>query len=128
MPVIERPRLEEVFKLSGVPTYTFVKPQEYERLLVALRTPGRGVVIEGPSGIGKTTAVTKALDEIPGGADALKLSGRRRDDRELIAALPSMDKVGVVIIDDFHRLDDPVRAEIADYLKFWQMKRIRKAR
>lgn len=118
MSIIENPRLEEVFKLSGVPTYTFVKPQEYERLLVALRTPGRGVVIEGPSGIGKTTAVTKALDEIPGGANALKLSGRRKEHRELIAALPSMDKVGVVIIDDFHRLDDPVRAEIADYLKF----------
>jgi hypothetical protein len=113
-----RPQLEEVFKLSGIPTYTFVKPQEYERLLVALRTPGRGVVIEGPSGIGKTTAVTKALDEIPNGSGALKLSGRRRQDRELIAELPSIDRAGVVIIDDFHRLDETVRAGIADHLKF----------
>ena len=113
-----KPGLEEVFKLSGVPTYTFVKPQEYERLLVALRTPGRGVVIEGPSGIGKTTAVTKALDEIPGGYDALRLSARRREDRELIAELPAIEKAGVVIIDDFHRLDESVRAGIADHLKF----------
>lgn len=44
------PLIEDVFKLSGIPTYTFVRPLEYEKLLVALRTPGRGLVIEGPSG------------------------------------------------------------------------------
>ena len=31
------PRLEEVFKLSGLPTYTFVEPPEYKKLLVSLR-------------------------------------------------------------------------------------------
>lgn len=56
--------LEDVFKQSGFPEHTFVEPVEYTRLLVALRTPGRGVVLEGPSGVGKTTAVTKALKEI----------------------------------------------------------------
>ena len=48
----------------GIPTHTFVRPIEYPALLVALRTPGRGVVVEGPSGIGKTTAVTRALEEL----------------------------------------------------------------
>lgn len=33
--------LEDVFKLSGVPTVTFVEPVEFERLVVALRTAGR---------------------------------------------------------------------------------------
>jgi hypothetical protein len=47
-------RLEDVYKLSGIPTHTFVKPVEYSKLLVSLRTPGRGLVVEGPSGIGKT--------------------------------------------------------------------------
>ena len=55
------PRLEEVFKLSGIPTYTLFVLSSSEKLLIALRTPGRGVVIEGPSGIGKTTAVTKSF-------------------------------------------------------------------
>ena len=50
------PQVEEVFKTNGVPTHTFVRPKEYLQLQVGLRTPGRGVVIEGPSGIGKTTA------------------------------------------------------------------------
>jgi hypothetical protein len=111
------PLLEDVFKLSGIPTHTFVKPVEYERLLVALRTLGRGVVIEGPSGIGKTTAVTRALDELGLADRALKLSARVPDDRSLITELPTMNNVGIVIVDDFHRLETDVRERVADYLK-----------
>jgi hypothetical protein len=111
------PKLEEVFKISGLPTYTFVEPLEYDQLLIALRTPGRGVVIEGPSGIGKTTAVEKALAELARSGETLKLSARKADDRELIAALPTMPDIGTVIVDDFHRLEEDVRRSVADYLK-----------
>ena len=55
--------LEDVFKKSGIPTYTFVRPIEYNKILVSLRTRGRGIIIEGPSGIGKTTSVQKVLEE-----------------------------------------------------------------
>jgi len=111
------PNLEEVFKLSGVPTYTFVRPVRYEALLVALRTPGRGVIIEGPSGIGKTTAVTQALHDIGIQKRILRLTARKSDDRTLIAELPTMREIGLVLIDDFHRLDDSTRNCIADFLK-----------
>lgn len=111
------PHLEEVFKLSGIPTYTFVEPMEYEKLVVALRTPGRGVVIEGPSGIGKTTAVTRALEQLELKDAAMTLSARKGDDREVIAELPHMKDIGTVLVDDFHRLDDAVKREVADYLK-----------
>lgn len=109
--------LEDVFKLSGVPTITFVEPVEFDRLKVALRTPGRGIVIEGPSKIGKTSAVTKAIEalELPG--TIVTLSARRPDDVEFIRALPSMTAIGVVIIDDFHRLDQESRESISDYMK-----------
>ena len=60
LPILE---LQEVFVLSGVPRHTFVQPVEYLRLLVALRTPGRSVVVEGPSGIGKTTAIINAISD-----------------------------------------------------------------
>lgn len=63
------PRLSEVFITVGNPKYTFVKPQEYTRLLVALETPGKGIIIEGPSGIGKTTAVKNAIKEVKGSDD-----------------------------------------------------------
>jgi hypothetical protein len=109
--------LQDVFKLSGVPEITFVRPDEYDALVVNLRTPGRGLVIEGPSGIGKTTAVTRALDEMGIAPDVLRLSARRRQDVEMIAALPELGDLGIVVVDDFHRLDDSVRAELADFLK-----------
>ena len=41
--------IEDVYCESGIPIYTFVKPSEYNKLLVALRTKGRGVIVEGPS-------------------------------------------------------------------------------
>ena len=55
--------LQHVFVLQGIPSVTFVQPVEYANLVTALKTPGRGIVIEGPSGIGKTTAVFRALEE-----------------------------------------------------------------
>lgn len=111
------PLLEEVFKLSGVPTYTFVEPVEYDKLNVALRTPGRGLVVEGPSGIGKTTAVVTALGKLGLEAKALRLSARKKDDRDLIENLPATSNAGLVIIDDFHRLEEKTQHAIADHLK-----------
>lgn len=109
--------LEDVFKRSGVPTHTFVEPVEYRGLLVAVRTPGRAVIVEGPSGIGKTTCVVRVLDELGQKNAALKLSGRRPEDVELIGALPEMGDVGLVVVDDFHKLPADIKARLADYVK-----------
>lgn len=111
------PKLEEVFKLAGVPTFTFVKPAEYAALTVAIRTPGRGVVVEGPSGIGKTTSIVNSIQELNWSSKVTRLSARKQEDRKLIAELSSMDKLGIVIVDDFHRLDASVKADLADFLK-----------
>ncbi|WP_111639296.1 TIR domain-containing protein [Marinomonas shanghaiensis] len=110
-------RLEEVFKLSGVPDHTFVEPEEYDRLYIALRTPGRGVVIEGPSGIGKTTSVLKALNSLNLGEGVRVLSARRRNDISSIRDLLNKDAFGTVVIDDFHKLDDTLKKEFSDLLK-----------
>jgi hypothetical protein len=110
-------KLEEVFKISGIPTHTFVRPLEYAQLTVALRTPGRGVVIEGPSGIGKTTAVTRALEELGAASSVTSLSARRPDDLALIRILAEMKPFGTVLIDDFHRLPKEMKEQIADLAK-----------
>ena len=110
-------RLEEVFKTGGIPTHTFVAPLEFSSLLVALRTPGRGVVVEGPSGIGKTTAVTRALEQLELKEKVTSLSARRKGDPDLIRELPAMKAFGTVLIDDFHRLSTTIRMEIADLMK-----------
>lgn len=110
-------KLEDVFKIGGIPTHTFVHAVEYPALLVALRTPGRGVVIEGPSGIGKTTAVTRAIGELGLTGRVISLSARKPADHELIRELPIMEDFGTVMIDDFHRLPEEVQQSIADLMK-----------
>jgi hypothetical protein len=111
------PLLEDVFKTSGVPTHTFVAPNEFPRLSVALRTAGRGVVVEGPSGIGKTTAVTRALEQIGMADRAQILSARVPGNLEYIAALPEMQAFGVVVVDDFHVLPVEIKNALADHMK-----------
>jgi hypothetical protein len=109
--------LQEVFVLSGVPKYTFVEPVEYARLLVALKTAGRSIVVEGPSGIGKTTAVMKAIVDADLAKYVLSLSARKVEDVQLIRELPSQIPLGTVILDDFHRLDDDLKRSIANLMK-----------
>lgn len=109
--------LEEVFKKSGIPSYTFVKPVEYNNILVSLRTKGRGIIIEGPSGIGKTTCIQKAIEELELNKMVLKLSARKSEDLKYIKMLPEIKNSGTVIIDDFHVLTDDLKSSIADYMK-----------
>lgn len=77
--------LEDVYCDSGVPQYTFVEPSEYTKTKVALRTKGRGVVVEGPSGIGKTTCIKKILEDT--GISATCLSARIIEDLEYMNLL-----------------------------------------
>lgn len=109
--------LEDVFKIGGVPTHTFVEPSEYGRLKVALRTAGRGVIVEGPSGIGKSTAVARALAELEPEDGIQKLTARDPGDVGYVELLPETTDFGVVVIDDFHVLHDKTRRDIADLLK-----------
>lgn len=109
--------LEEVFKISGVPEVTFVLPSAFATLKVALRTPGRGVVLEGPSGIGKSTAVSRALASLGVEGSATRLSARVPVDRDYIARLHDLQPFGLVIVDDFHRLPEAEQDSLADLLK-----------
>lgn len=109
--------LHEVFKDSGVPTYTFVKPVEYKKLLVSLRTQGKGLVVEGPSGIGKTSSITKGLEELGIKSKVTILTARKVKELATIKEIPITEPEGIVIIDDFHRLDPETKNSIADYMK-----------
>jgi predicted AAA+ superfamily ATPase len=109
--------LEDVFKRSGIPTHTFVEPVEYSSLLVSIRSPGRGTIVEGPSGIGKTTCVLQIIATLGSFESVTKLSGRNPDDFDLICALPEMGNLGIVLIDDFHRLPENTKFKIADFIK-----------
>lgn len=111
------PKLQDVFVLSGVPKYTFVQPVEYTRLLVALNTSGRSIVVEGPSGIGKTTAIMNAIEDAGIAENVISLSARRKGDIEFIKTLSEQLPLGTVLIDDFHRLPSESKKDIADLMK-----------
>jgi hypothetical protein len=114
--------LAQVFVKSGFPKKTFVEPENFSLLKLALLQPGRGVVIEGPSGVGKTTSVQKVVEDLTtGGLNshlmiASILSARNPSDYEQLKTIRSWHK-NTVIIDDFHKIDIELRQEIVDYLK-----------
>lgn len=109
--------VEEIFRTEGVPEHTYVKPPNYNEILVDIRNPGKPVVLEGQSGTGKTTTVKKIVEQNLG-VDGFKyFSARKAEDVSKIEAISKRELVGKYIIDDFHRLSDSVQAGIADLIK-----------
>ncbi len=114
---MDKYKLEDVFKKSGVPTVTFVEPDEFNKIFISLRTPGRGLIIEGPSGVGKTTCICHAINKLSGDSSIPIFSARNIEDIAYIKDLHKLMPFGTVIIDDFHRLDEDVKKYISDLLK-----------
>lgn len=106
--------LEQVFVVNGTPKLTFVEPEEYTFIKIALKQAGRGIVIEGPSGIGKTSIALNLLKESK--INYTYLSARIPSHINNISQIENLE--GVVIIDDFHRLENQMQIKIANYLKF----------
>ena len=121
-PRLTKYSLAQVFVKSGFPEKTFVEPENFALLKLALQQPGRGVVIEGPSGVGKTTSVQKVVEDLTRGdqnshlAIVSILSARNPADHERLQTIRDWHE-NTVIIDDFHRLDVELRQTIVDYLK-----------
>ena len=114
---MEKYLLENVYITAGVPQITYVEPKEFLALKVALRTHGKCLVIEGPSGIGKTTAVKKAINEL-GLTNVSYLSARKNSDQEAISNIAIGEFTGIQIIDDFHRLNSGVKEKISNVMKY----------
>ncbi|MEO5681582.1 MAG: TIR domain-containing protein [Chitinophagaceae bacterium] len=107
--------LEEVFVSSGPPTLTFVEPRDFKYIKLALLQPGRGIVIEGPSGIGKTTVALRVLEQT--GSKYELLSARLEDHVDKIRNFKNWPD-GILVIDDFHRLEFGLKEKVANYLKY----------
>ena len=110
-------RLEDVYRTEGVPEFTFVRPPNFGELLVDIRNPGKPEIIEGQSGTGKTTTVKKIIEESLSAEGIEYLSARKARDIPRILELASGNASGKFIVDDFHRLDTTIQANIADIVK-----------
>jgi len=118
--------IERVFRPYGMPGPTLVEPEQLRRLRAELRSLGRGLIVEGPSKVGKTTAVRMALRDqhVPAG-NVRWLDGKRLDlsdeSQRLLPLLGAMENghgPQHLIIDDFHYVKDPeTLRQLAIYMK-----------
>ena len=109
--------LEEVFVTEGVPMYTFVKPPNYNDILLDIRKIGKPVIIEGQSGTGKTTTIKKILDQLAQNVEIIYLSARKATDVEEIVKIANTPRTGYFVIDDFHRLSTELQENLANVAK-----------
>ena len=121
-------RVQQVFRTTGVPDVSFVAPAQLRDLEIRVGFMNEGLVVEGPSGIGKTTATRHALVASLGAdLDTLRSTDRLRwlsskDDRDVAALVHLLDAGyadlrGHLVIDDFHRLDGALQGRVADLIK-----------
>jgi hypothetical protein len=118
-------KLEDVYKTVGLPQYTYVKPAYYGEVRADVSQSGKHLLIEGPSGIGKTCVVFKVFEDLSwsktshfhyvscrdNNADAVI------DEFFSMAADGGMPNPPVLVIDDFHLLPTARRAAIGSMLK-----------
>lgn len=109
--------VEEIFRTEGVPEFTFVKPPNYNEILVDVRNPGKPAIIEGQSGTGKTTVAKKIIEHAFANGEFGYLSARSAEDMAHIIGIAEGKIQGKWIIDDFHRLDSSVQSKIANLIK-----------
>ncbi len=109
--------IEQVFVTEGLPLFTFVKPPNFNEILLDIRHPGKPVIIEGQSGTGKTTCVRKVLQQL-GGTAPEYLTARSTTDVERIEEIACNGVAGRFVIDDFHRLENATQAKLADHAKY----------
>jgi len=127
--------LSDVFNESDLPVLTFVQPSEFDDMVGSLVTAGKHLTLSGPSGCGKTTLAKKALEEAQfGPGNTLWISGRDHTGAHTVCDLfckvlscsnseedvvDLLGAAGIVVLDDFHHLQEILRKDIGYKLKRW---------
>jgi len=101
--------LKDVFKTVGLPPYTYVKPAYYGEIRGDISQPGKHLLIEGPSGIGKTCVAFKVFEELGWATDKYRYVSCRDEDAEHqvntffgAAGKGEAPNPPLIVIDDFH--------------------------
>ncbi|NBB81553.1 MAG: TIR domain-containing protein [Verrucomicrobia bacterium] len=123
--MVKKKKLEDVFKTVGLPPYTYVKPSYYGEIRADIAQPGKHLLIEGPSGIGKSCVAFKVFEELEWAPDEdfIYLSCRDANAVERARVFLKAARTGeslqprVIVVDDFHLLNAAERAEVGSSLK-----------
>lgn len=111
--------LAEIFRVSGQPSLNFVEPSQLTELCLRMAAMGQGLVVEGPSGIGKTTAVKRALAELQPPPRIVWIASKKAGDLALLRSelAAGFAQGGQLVIDDFHHLPLTEQQQVADLIK-----------
>lgn len=111
--------IQNIFRLNGPPDITFVEPSQFPALQVELDTLGSGLIVEGPSRVGKSTAVRKVLALQSPAHPQCWIDGKLppSDFEGLLDGVVRGENPGHLIIDDVHHLDDALKRQLAVRMK-----------
>lgn len=123
--MMEKKQLAEVFKTVGLPPYTYIKPSYYGEIRADIEQPGKHLLIEGPSGTGKTCIVYKVFEELGWQKTTHYeyISCRDDDATNRIDTFFEIVNLGnhpdppIIVIDDFHLILPEKRAQLGTSLK-----------
>ena len=110
-PTLSRLTINDIFRLDGPPTVTFVPPSRFAELKLELVTMGTGLIVEGPSKVGKSTAVKRGLGDLHVTSEQQtwwlghQLPPLNEFERALDDLLAAKERRWV-FIDDFHYVED----------------------
>lgn len=114
MPLDPGEPLTTLFERNGAPRRLYVEPAQARRIRASLSVKGRGLVIEGPSKIGKTTALLREMERVDATYRWLDAS---LEAEEIRAAIEARALEGHLIIDNAHALAPDLLARLARWLR-----------
>lgn len=114
--------LDRIFSVKGLPQLSYVEPDQMGELRHHLQHGRDSLVLEGPSGIGKTTALNKALGELglKPVAWILGTDPVRSPQQALQEVLDAgyLTSGGILVVDDFQLLDPDTQQRLAKLMKY----------
>lgn len=107
-------KIDEIFPITGVPEHTYVAPTQAAQLEMSLPIMGEGLLVQGPSGVGKTTAVTKALEQLKIADRVGWLQGNSKADVTQLRAWVESEAPpsGYYVVDNAHYLPRELLAKL----------------
>lgn len=109
--------ISRIFKTAGIPELNYEEPNEFESFKIELQTLGKGLAVEGPSGIGKTSTMRRVFSSIQPALHTEWISAISDDAYERIDKSLNQEFNGYLIIDDFHHLSNEYKDRIARAIK-----------
>ncbi|AEV97685.1 hypothetical protein A4D02_16415 [Niastella koreensis] len=108
--------IDQVFPIDGTASSAFVESVHFKSLVSYLKQDRPVIVVEGPCGAGKTTAIKKAIEKLHSRFNSyIWLDAGDEKNLEAISNLHKRQET-LIIIDNFHRLNYHIKQTVTQFL------------